>query len=505
MADRQPDQQEGQDQPDEVMARLQSLADDVAASNALIAAQRAELEELRKEKEGNKENSALNKLADIIANKEKDKANVKAAAPDIEIEEAGDGGVDAGLRDPIITAYDGALAIPGDLVRLCRRAGILPPLSLLSPDAISHARATSRNIFPLSTTSSMEKEARKHFEVYFAIDHWLPFAVMLVSLVNFAYLLVDARISNQDAKATVLGDFYTFIVGLVARNVNEGSYPVLLEYVILKIEEVRAQIEGNAKWSQRWLLWDDKLFKQASVLWGPNADVLATQFASTVGSANVKTAWASIWEHFVPLKDGAAKAATAQAELRAIQQEVLNGRELAGRLPSSVGRRPGVSGSASSTATGPQGGQAPKVATPAGARGTTGWSGSAGNLPTTGPIRHELQLQGGYNPYARPPPPPPPAPNVLPPAGEQPRPFRAPAHCVGCGADGHISNVCPTTSLDRTVRGTLVLREPDTRGRRSICRDFNLGICSKSNENCGAAHSCGRCGKPNAPVKFCTH
>ncbi|GAA5927480.1 hypothetical protein JCM1841_000937 [Sporobolomyces salmonicolor] len=135
------------------MVQLQSLVHDITASNALIATQKAELEELHKEKEGNKENSTLSKFVNIIANKKKDKANVKAATPDIHIEDNSHGGADAALRDPVITVYKGMLAIP------------------------------------------------------------------------------------------VLADFYMFIIGLVTCNVNEGSYLILLEYSILKIEEICTQIE----------------------------------------------------------------------------------------------------------------------------------------------------------------------------------------------------------------------------------------------------------------------
>jgi len=507
----------------EMATNMDQLQAKAAASEQEVAALKA-----REVQQGAGDAQAiLAQLSEAITNKKA--PGVMKVAPLTGVVEDGQQGQEG--QDPVIVPIPGGIAIPNDCVRLLHRGRYLVPLPLLTPELIDYANTTSRCLFPLvsDNSSTAINAAKKSCEIYTLIERYLPWNQLLIALSNAGHLVAESRFGPNDQPA-IVGDFYTFINGLILRNTNEGSSAILTEYALRKMEKVRNGFEMNSAWNRSVLDWDEALFVQAASSYGPSAKELALTFRSTLSASSGKTSWASIIETFVLPSDGKSKASAALGELRDIQRKVLNGEELGGRLPSIIGKNKTDHGAGR----GGSGG---------GYRGGYGngnnWanrndqnfsnnypnnnnnynnnynnynndasSSYASTASSAGPSpRYDSSAATTPKPYDRPPPPPPPpsgpaSANVPPQAGQ---PFRnvKPSFCAACGLDGHHFTECKTSSLE-IVGNRLNLKSPDHNGKKTVCRDFNIGCCERGN-NCMASHSCGKCGKYGFSVRNCSH
>jgi hypothetical protein len=431
---------------------------------SLLDAQRKAKEEEDRRKEAEKKSEWAKEFHEGST---RDRRTVAKAAPSMSVDAGEDETI--GISHVNVENFEGGTALPQDYIRLALALHFFGPLSIYTPEFITRHDHSGKDFYPtMGVSDSIMKETKKSFEVYYALDHYIPYEQLLIAI-SYIMNLVSLFGETAEFKSLVVSSFMTLSHHITIRNVNPSSYPILRQYAIKKLTLVRDKLETGVKaFPKELFVWDQNLYNQSALQFGPTAAAIGSTFLSTLHST-APTNWSLLIAHAGEDEKGK-KMNEAKEEWHMIQKNVINGEELEGRLPSAIStkrtRSSGYQG-------GGGGGGGGKKSSNIGPRSES---------PGIGPFRNTI-TDDRSEPYSQ-------------------KPF--PTFCAGCGKEGHKLVNCKATSLVLTPNGkNLLLPKADAKGRKTICRNFNLGICARSNEDCSNSHSCGSCGKNGVTVKDC--
>lgn len=401
-------------------------------------------------------------------------------APAMKIDDDGEL-VDMGIPYTSIKNYPGGLEIPQAFVRLASNAHIIGPISCYTPEFITAFNISGEDVYPSMSANEQKSAdaAKKALKPYHVLDHFIPLDQLLIAL-SYIMNLVSELFGNSEAfKDLTFSCFTKLIHDVQVRLVNPNSYPVLRNYVILKMIKLRGHFDSlNPRFPKEAFKWDDNMFLEASATFGHNAQNQAVVFRSSMHGTN-KVTWAKLID-LMQSETGRKKVTLAKGEFLDIQREVVEGRELDGRLPTSLGfaQQAQTQGANSSSGYG-GGGAAGNSMRGGGAKRT--YEAVSGSAESTTNQASSL--------------------NTNKTSSSDQQPFRDP--CVGCGEEGHSYTVCPKTKL-RILNRNLILADADARRRMVVCRSYNIGKCGRTAEHCSSSHSCGKCGRFGHQVTKCT-
>ncbi|GAA5956811.1 hypothetical protein JCM10213_005122 [Rhodosporidiobolus nylandii] len=251
-------------------------------------------------------------------------------------------------RSPII--------VSPDCVELLGRALYLPPLSLLTPEAINRADRHLRSTYePTGKEGSYETVVKRVREEWEPLDKLLPFEELFNSLQSMMRL-IDALLVPDDERQDFLSDFVAFILDMQARCISHHSYEIYRDYILLKIDLMRRKIKARVGWTNNRLQpFEQEVMDKVAATYGAQGAAVEAMFVTATTGAG-QSPWGAIVKTVTEKDKPAAFVKQLVAEQEAISKRIFEHKEPRGRVPASVGfRAPSLVGEAAPPA-GPRGG-----------------------------------------------------------------------------------------------------------------------------------------------------
>ncbi|GAA5984988.1 hypothetical protein JCM10908_002478 [Rhodotorula pacifica] len=231
----------------------------------------------------------------------------------------------------------GDMAVSDDIARAVS-IGLIPPLAFFEEQNLHFISLYHKTFLPptLSLTPKDKKAAIDSWQTGFEEDHLLPPLKCFAAVDKMVLTVSKILCEDQESRDMLESDLATFQRDLIRRATLDGSWRIVREYILYKIDLWRGNIQRKMGWEQNRLsAWDDSLFSKAQVNCGVRAEVAPAFRTETDGAA--KTPWGEV---VVLSHAGTAAKREKITQIRLqdheIGKSVLEGKEPEGRLPASL-------------------------------------------------------------------------------------------------------------------------------------------------------------------------
>ncbi|GAA5882357.1 hypothetical protein JCM16303_004087 [Sporobolomyces ruberrimus] len=393
-----------------------------------------------------------------------------------------------------ISLFDGAPLLANHIKVFMVYEHLVPSISLFSPEAQHYALVHGRQLIHPNHSEKDLRLAKAKLEVWNEVDHlldqnqfWLGFMLMLKAV---AYLLAP-----KDESTAIWTDGIEFKTEVECRVMTSSTWPVWREYALHKLAKFKTQIGTKVPWENNRLSgFEQATLDTAIATFGLQATTLNTSFVQSLSGRGQSFLGALIQIAVQDTPASKTKVSEAVQQMHDIAARELRGEQVVGEMPSVIGA--GRWGVIDAVARG----------------GTT----AARRPPITSlpffphnnssPASSTLHPPPTYSSNPRP------SPYPLPSTSSSsshsfrgtsasPQPASGAAvRCLSCRGYGHTHMACRARRLEIIQNDNLQSVEAD-RGKRIVCRNFNLKRCSGS--NCVNAHCCSICGKKGHAYEDC--